>query len=92
MENDIIIGFKIFPRIYLTIYGEKISKCFEIDKIIEINEKDSWVIITYQEENGLYIQYTVEENYISILETIEKASNIKQKCLNLIKDNEYLEK
>ena len=61
MTEDILIGFKINPRIYLTIDGDDEATMFELNQILDVSEKDGWSIISYQDNSGFVVEYTVKE-------------------------------
>jgi len=86
MTEDILIGFKINPRIYLTIDGDDEATMFELNQILDVSEKDGWSIISYQDNSGFVVEYTVKEKYNSILHNITKAKCLKKKCVEYIKD------
>lgn len=85
MEKDITIGFKITPRIYLTIDGCNEVKMFEIDKIVSIETMNSYSIVTYNDDSGFFVQYTVIESEEDIVKNIENAKWVKEKCIEFMK-------
>jgi hypothetical protein len=85
MENDIIIGMKITPRLYLTVIGDANETQFDIDKIISIETKQETTIVSYVSNENLVIEYPVEESADSITESITEAKTLKNMCLDYIK-------
>lgn len=84
MENDITIGFKIVPRLYLTIVGDTNETQFEVDKIISVETVQGTTILSYASNENLMVEYPIEESADSITESITEAKTLKNMCLDYI--------
>jgi len=86
--NEIEIGIKITPNIYLHVEGEELGTSFESDKIADVTEFKDGAIVTYMEgyelSNMVSSHYFVTENAEEIREAINTSLDYKAAALKAI--------
>lgn len=86
--NEIEIGIKVTPNIYLHVEGEELGTSFESDKITDVTEFKDGSIITYMEGHDLSdmmpLHYFVREKQEEIREAINTSLEYKAVALKAI--------